>query len=253
MKLRYAHPVTVAAHRGDSGAFAENTMAAFRAAVAMHVDMIETDIHLTRDNVLVLMHDDRVDRTTDGTGLIRDFTYAELRRLNCNPGGQFTRIPTLEEFLELCAENGIMVNLEIKEYYSEENAERCRLCVRKTLELVEYFGMAEKTIINSFDAYVLEYTNQYGHGKYMLHGFYPYSIMRNVKENPDDYLYCACIFDDRNPEHYEYLRSRGIEPWAGAGVKEKEHFAACVENGAVLFTTNYPADAMRILNEIGKR
>ena len=70
-KLSYRHPVSVAAHRGDQAKYAENTREAFAAAIACGCDMIETDIHMTRDNVLILMHDHAVDRTTDGTGLIR--------------------------------------------------------------------------------------------------------------------------------------------------------------------------------------
>ncbi|MCQ2432885.1 MAG: hypothetical protein MJ175_09825, partial [Clostridia bacterium] len=188
-KLPYTHPITVAAHRGNSGHFAENTMPAFRSAIELGADMIETDIHLTKDNVLVLMHDNAVDRTTDGTGNIADFTYEELTKLNCNPKGEYAKIPTLEEFMTLCAENDMMVNLEIKEYHVPGNEERCRLCVEMTLAMVERFGWRGKTIINSFDAYVLQYTDELFPGRYMLHGFYPYTLMRNVDRNPDEYLY----------------------------------------------------------------
>ena len=92
------------------------------------------------------------------------------------------------------------------------------------------------------------------HGKkYMLHGFYPYSEMKNVAIDPAEYLYCACIFDDGNESCYRYLQERGIEPWAGAGVKTMEHFASCVKLGAVLFTSNDPNAAMRDLDALGHR
>ncbi len=252
-KLPYCHPVSVAAHRGDQAKAAENTREAFLAAIAAGCDMIETDIHLTKDNVLILMHDHTVDRTTDGTGLIADYTYEELCRLNCSKNGAFSEVPTLEEFLALCSEHDMMVNLEIKEYFVPGNEERCRLCVEKTLALVEKYNFVDKTIINSFDAYVLEYTDEISGGKYLLHGFYPYTIMSNVRRNPDEYLYCACIFDDGNADCYNYLKERGIEPWAGAGVKTKEHFDSCVKLGAVLFTSNDPAAAMQYLSELGNR
>ncbi|MBQ7982820.1 MAG: hypothetical protein IJ302_04580 [Clostridia bacterium] len=252
-KLPYRHPVSVAAHRGVSAHVAENTREAFAAAVACGCDMIETDIHLTKDNVLVLMHDDAVDRTTDGSGRIADYTYEEIRALNCNPRGEFSEIPTLDEFLAYAVENDMMVNLEIKEYNVGDNGDRCRLCVEKTLAMVEKYNWVEKTIINSFDAYVLEYTDEISGGKYLLYGFYPYSIMRNVSRNPDEYLYCACIFDDGNADCYKYLQDRGIEPWAGAGVKTKEHFDSCVKLGAVLFTSNDPAAAMQDLCDLGHR
>jgi hypothetical protein len=167
--------------------------------------------------------------------------------------GAFSAVPTLEEFLALCKAHDMMVNLEIKEYFTPGNEDRCRLCVEKTLALVEKYDYIDRTIINSFDAYVLEYTDVISGGKYLLHGFYPYSIMSNVRRNPDEYLYCACIFDDGNADHYKYLQERGIEPWAGAGVKTKEHFDACVKLGAVLFTSNDPAAAMQYLAELGDR
>ena len=252
-KLPYKHKVSVAAHRGVSAKVSENTREAFAAAIKCGCDMIETDVHLTKDLVPVLMHDDTVDRTTNGFGKIADFTYEAICHLNCNPNGEFSQIMTLEEFMELAVANDMMVNLEIKEYNKGENGARCRLCVEKTLEIVEKYDWVSKTIINSFDAYVLEYADEISGGKYLLHGFYPYDIMSNVKRNPDEYLYCACIFDDRNVENYEYLQEKGIEPWAGAGVKTKEHFDSCVKLGAVLFTSNDPEAAMEFLDELGHR
>ncbi len=251
--LPYKHPISVAAHRGDLDHFAENTREAFASAVALGADMIETDIHLTKDGVLVLMHDDKIDRTTDGTGRIADYTYAELKQFNCNPSGAFSEIPTLEEFLQLVKEAGVMINLEIKEYCVPGNEDRCRLCVEETLRLVEKYELRPVTVINSFDAYVLDYTDRISGGAYMLHGFYPYSIMRNVERNPDEYLYCACIFDDGNAQLYLDLMERGIEPWAGAGVRDKAHFESCIKNGAKLFTSNDPAQAMEIIRTLGFR
>ena len=252
-KLPYKHKVCVAAHRGDSAHRAENTREAFVAAVACGCDMIETDIHLTKDDVLVLIHDDTVDRTTNGFGLVSDFTYDELRRLNCNPNGDYSEILTLDDFLKIAVKNDMMINLEIKEYNLGKNKKRCQTCVEKTIAAVEKYNWAEKTVINSFDAYVLEYTDELTKGKYKLHGFYPYSLMSNVSRNPDEYLYCACIFDDRNYDCYDYLREKGIEPWAGARVKTKEHFAECVALGAVLFTSNDPETAMKYLDELHRR
>jgi glycerophosphoryl diester phosphodiesterase len=70
------------AHRGASGAFPENTLAAFRSAIEAGAEMCELDVQLTRDRAVVVMHDDTVDRTTDGHGAVGDFTLAELKRLD---------------------------------------------------------------------------------------------------------------------------------------------------------------------------
>jgi glycerophosphoryl diester phosphodiesterase len=74
----------------------------------MNTDGIETDVHMTKDGVLVLMHDEKVDRTTNGTGYIKDYTYDELYQLNANynkEGYDFCHVPTLEELLKLALKN----------------------------------------------------------------------------------------------------------------------------------------------------
>ena len=91
-------------------------------------------------------------------------------------------------------------------------------------------------------------------GKYLLHGFYPYSKMRNVKRNPDEYLYCACIWGEpRNRDYYEYLASRGIEAWIGASITSAGLLGDCFKLGAKLVTTNYPGDCKEKLEKIGAR
>ena len=77
-----ATPFHVIAHRGASGYAPENTMAAFERAVAMGAGEVETDVPLTRDDHILLLHDDTLDRTTNGKGLADDFALAELKRLD---------------------------------------------------------------------------------------------------------------------------------------------------------------------------
>ena len=256
MTLTKENKMMVAGHQGDCYNCFANTMSAFKAAIEAGADMIETDVHITKDGKLILMHDDTVDRTTDGTGAIADKTYEELCRLNA--GGKYApeKIPTLEELLILLKETKVTLNLEIKEYYSEENpasADKCHKCIDLCVEMIEKYDFADQMLFNSADAHVLEYIDEKYNGKYLLHGFYPYSIMRNVKRNPDEYLYCACVYQDRDPKNYEYLLERGIEPWIGAGVTRKAHLQECFELGARLITTNFPADCIRKLEEIGAR
>ena len=74
--------IFVAAHRGWLQLFPENTMEAFRAAAGLGVDQIETDIHMTKDGELVIIHDHKLDRTTNGTGFVKDYTLAELKQLD---------------------------------------------------------------------------------------------------------------------------------------------------------------------------
>lgn len=252
MDLTQKGRMTVAAHRGDSANYPENTMAAFRAAIAVGADMIETDVRLTRDGVPVLIHDRTVDRTTDGTGYVKDIDFAELRMLNAGTKEMPQQIPTLEELLELLASTDVTLNLEVKEYAEEGNESRSRECVDKCEALIRRCGMEEKMLFNSFDAPVLEYIAQ-TYPQYRLHGFYPYSVMYRVGRDPGEYLYCACLGDSRSETQYADMQDMGIEPWVGASVREEEHLALCFRLGARLVTTNDPGDCMEKLERIGAR
>ncbi len=100
----------IIAHRGASGYKPENTLAAFKKALTMGVDMIELDVHVLKTGELVVIHDDTVDRTTDGTGHVVEFSFEQLRQLNAG-GGQ--RIPLLSEVLDL-VNRQVPVNIELK-------------------------------------------------------------------------------------------------------------------------------------------
>lgn len=105
-------------HRGASGHAPENTLAAFKKAVALGAGFIETDLQLSRDARFVAIHDESVDRTTNGQGRVHDQTLAVLRRLDAGSwfGSEFSgeRIPTLEEILEFCKKHDVVFYLELK-------------------------------------------------------------------------------------------------------------------------------------------
>ena len=105
------------AHRGASGRFPENTLAAFGAAIAAGARMCELDVQLSRDGALVVIHDETVDRTTDGRGAVRDLTLAELKRLDAGvrfgAGCAGERIPTLDEVMDFAGDR-CALNIEIK-------------------------------------------------------------------------------------------------------------------------------------------
>ncbi len=253
MKLPYQHKFTVAAHRGDSYNHFENTMDAFRAAIAAGADMLETDVRLSKDGEMVLIHDATVDRTSDCRGAVKDMTFAELRALNVGDEVHPAQIPTPAEFFALAKESGVMVNLELKEYFTPGNEERCHKCIELAVALAEEYGLTDKMVFNSFDAHVLEYIHKTYGGKYMLHGFYPYDAMKNVEMNPDEYLYCACIFKTKDKKNFDHLLSKGIEPWVGASMTGQRHLDLCARHGAVLVTTNAPGDTIRKLEELHQR
>ena len=104
----------VICHRGDSGRWPENTKLAFCQAVQSGAEGIELDVHLTRDGHVVVIHDERVDRTTNGNGYVKDMTLAQLRRLRITGKGEAQSILTLEEYFAIAAPAGIRTNIELK-------------------------------------------------------------------------------------------------------------------------------------------
>jgi glycerophosphoryl diester phosphodiesterase len=110
--------VLVIAHRGASGHAPENTLAAFKKAVALGATFIETDLQLSRDARFVAFHDVILNRTTNGQGSVHDMTLAELRRLDAGSwfGSEYAgeRIPTLEEILAFSKKNDVVFYLELK-------------------------------------------------------------------------------------------------------------------------------------------
>ena len=101
----------VVGHRGCAGLRPENTLLGFRHAIALGVDQVECDVHLTSDGELIVMHDERVDRTTNGTGAVAELTRAEIAALDA---GQGERVPTLDEVLAVIAEARMPLLLELK-------------------------------------------------------------------------------------------------------------------------------------------
>jgi len=117
--------VLVASHRGDWRNAPENSLEAYKLAIEMGVDMIEVDLAKTSDGVIVIMHDNTIDRSTDGKGKPSDYTLAEIKKFHLRNGlGRPTRhtIPTLEEVMIL-AKGKVLVNLDKSiKYYNEAYA-----------------------------------------------------------------------------------------------------------------------------------
>jgi glycerophosphoryl diester phosphodiesterase len=143
------------AHRGHSIAFPENTMTAFQAAVDAGVDAIETDVHLTRDGQLVLLHDETLDRTTNGHGPVVERTLGEVLELDAwgRFGERFRgeRVPTLEQLLDLAAASGIFLILEVK---GADHDESLAIGLAVADRLAQR-GELERHLVSSFDQVAL--------------------------------------------------------------------------------------------------
>jgi glycerophosphoryl diester phosphodiesterase len=104
--------VWVVGHRGFKAVAPENTIASFEAAAAVGTDYMELDVHQTKDGELILMHDGRVDRTTNGKGAVRDLTFAEIRKLDA---GERQQVPTLREALLWAKQKGVRIDIDHKD------------------------------------------------------------------------------------------------------------------------------------------
>lgn len=148
----------VVAHRGFRTRAPENTLAAFEAAVAAGAPMVEFDVARTRDGELVVIHDETVDRTTDGTGRVGDLPLAALRALDAGAwfDARFAgeRIPTLAEVLDRLA-GRIALNIEIKPEVVAD-APGADAVARRVAAMVQERGMAEAVLVSSFDGRVLD-------------------------------------------------------------------------------------------------
>lgn len=142
--------IKVYAHRGFSGRFPENTMLAFREAAKTGCHGIELDVQLTRDGQVVIIHDETLDRSTDGSGFVRDHSLAQLQQFNAAAAWHgafgFQPIPTFEEYCRWVSGESLITNVEIKSgvYYYEELEE-------KTLELIRRYSLSDRIIFSSFN------------------------------------------------------------------------------------------------------
>jgi glycerophosphoryl diester phosphodiesterase len=142
------------AHRGYSASYAENTMSAFAAAEKAGADGLELDVQLTKDGEIVVIHDEKVDRTTSGNGFVKDFSFKEIRKFNANKKGlKKESIPALIEVLEWMKTNSLVCNIELKNgLIPYEGMEQ------KVIQLVRNLGLMDRIIISSFNHYSIVYS-----------------------------------------------------------------------------------------------
>ncbi|WP_322903693.1 glycerophosphodiester phosphodiesterase [Paenibacillus campi] len=142
------------AHRGASGHCPENTMAAFRRGLELGATGIETDVQMSKDGILVLIHDESVQRTTGQAGEISELHSDEIRRLDAGSwyGNEFAseRIPTLDELLDWAMSNELILNLELK-----NNIKPYTGMEEKLIQAVRARGLEQRILISSFNHYAL--------------------------------------------------------------------------------------------------
>lgn len=260
--------IEVAAHRGNIAEYPENTMAAYRSAYEIGADMIELDLHMTKDGEIVLIHDSDLARTADVAGAIRELTLAEILRadVGIKKGAQFagTRVPTLREFCEYVSakDSKMQFNFEFKDYF-RHGEEWAKLSADKAIAMIDDYGLWDRSFVNSFDGGLLRYIEQKYDGRFRLHGFYPYDILGDVRPEK---LYCACLWKYKNADgspafdgvvnpkaDFDALIAQGVCPWVGASIRSIEDMVCAAARGARLITSNEPAYMIAELEKAGLR
>ncbi|MGV8969042.1 MAG: glycerophosphodiester phosphodiesterase [Microbacteriaceae bacterium] len=146
-------PAFVAGHRGDRAAAPENTIPALQSALDSALDFVETDVQLTHDGIPVLFHDETVDRTTNGRGLLAEHTFESLRALDA--GSWYsekyagTVVPTFEEFLGIFSNSEKKALIELKGFWTAEE-------VTLVTDLIYSFRVHDRVTLASFNFGTLE-------------------------------------------------------------------------------------------------
>lgn len=237
----------IIAHRGIPHLAPENTMASFKKALDACVDGIETDVQETRDGELIICHDEMLNRTTNGKGLIKDYTLKELKNLSA--GGWFSKeyenekIPTLKEFIELVYDKDILINIEIKSgiiLYPDIE--------KRLIDMIHQYKIGHKIILSSFNHYSLvtckELDDSIKTGVLYMAGLVnPWDYAKKINA---DALHP--LFYNIRPEIMEGIRKNKImvNPFT---VNQDEHMKHMIFMGVDGIITDYSDNLIKIKEE----
>ena len=249
--------VKIIAHRGANRKAPQNTLPAFRQAIADGADGFETDVHLTKDGIPVICHNYTIDKTSDGTGAISSYTLAELKKFDF--GSYFsedfrgTPLPTLEEFLELVGPSDAeIINIELK-----CPKDGMFELVNKTLGSVRRFGVLDRVIVSSFSPAILKMVKDIDPRcrTGFLHPTQSPSICRAVFLNPytilhstrADYAHPASITVTKMSVMLEHKMGRKVNVWTVNDEPTIRYLLACGVDGII---TDMPDKVRAIVEKI---
>ena len=255
--------IFVAAHRGWCDRYPENTMLAFKKAIEIGVDQIETDVRVTADGELVLIHDATVDRTTNGTGKVCEKTLAELRELDAGikKGEEFAgeKIPTFIEFMELVKDHPTLtLDIELKEVPTAGRENIAFDVCDRVLKIVDDYGFTDRIVINTFNGALQEYIQDKYGSKYRQHVFFPVMWLPGYTRDPYKYAYCCCMFSSFKmgglalPAECDHMAALGVQPWGGAYIHDEATLSEGLACGVTLITCNNPDVILDLLRKWGK-
>ena len=231
------------AHRGASGYAPENTLEAFRLAMEQGADGIELDVHLTKDGEVVVIHDETLNRTSNGQGKVRDYTLEELKKFsfhNHMEKYKGVQIPTLKEVLDLVENFSMKVNIELKTgIYWYEGIEA------KTMEIVKNKKMEDRVIYSSFNHYSIQKVLEQD-----IHAETAY-LFSDVLLNMEKYAKDTGV-KGLHPAVYHLKMADFLETYLNSGLKvrvwtvnKKEDMKMFMDAGVDAVITNYPDLALK--------
>ena len=236
------------AHRGAAGYAPENTLEAFSMAAQMGADGVELDVQLSKDGQIVVCHDEKVNRTSDGKGWVRDFTLEELKQMDFSGGNEKyagVKIPTLEEVLELLRDTGMYVDIELKtSAYPYLGIEK------KCIKLVREMGYEERVHFSSFNYLSLQKIRLYARnmptGYLFLHA--SPSIVGTARKVGATAMNISC----RNLQTEGFVEKckendMQINVWT---VNKEREMHLCMEYDINAVITDYPDKIMQIRDQI---
>jgi len=261
----------IIAHQGGELLAPSNTMAAFDLAYSLGADVLETDIHMTKDGHLVTIHDATVDRTTNGTGRVDQYTLEELQKLdagyhfkdlegNYSYRGKGVYIPTLEELFAKYGDKSYF-NVEIKDSYPKDGESQIE---KKLWELIQKYHLEKKVVVSAFNNELLQKFNSYAKGAVAL-GAGRSEVTKFVVLHkaflPGFYRPQAQAIQIPTEDSGINLKSKGlikaahrlnmiVQYWT---IDDKETMRELIELGADGIMTNRPDLLHELLEEMGYR
>lgn len=227
------------AHRGFSGEYPENTMRAFLESVKVGCDGIETDVQMTKDGILVICHDEIIDRTTNGSGYINDYNYDELSEFDSGIkyGEEFAgeKIPTLDNLFEFVKDKDLLINIELKNNIINYNKME-----EKVIEKVYEYNLINNVILSSFNHYsmvkVKEIDNKIKTGLlYMSKIYKVHEYAKRCKADAIHPLYLSVLSEEVVKEvHNEGI---SINAWTVDNENDMKKLMGLGIDGII---TNYP-------------
>lgn len=232
--------ILIVGHRGIKKFYPENTLVSFKKAIEIGIDGIEMDINITKDGHLVVIHDNTVDRTTNGSGYVKNMMLEEIKKLDAGSffSDEFSneRIPTFEEFLDLVKDRNLLLNVEIKDY---------RECVvDKTIKMLEDYKLTNKFVITCFNSDITTYAHKTFGVK--TQGF-PEWLVENYTDDTNSHYYSVGIaMKDLSKELCNKYKEMHIDPWCWCP-DDEEGIKKAIDCGSTLVTVNDPYPALKVL------